>query len=487
MTGESEITGFIKKNGLGAAVKQFGQEAVDADGKLVGKKWVPNAAAPKPAAAEVAKPAEEAAKPVAPTEAAPSRKPKKMSVGELLEAARSGGGNAAAKAGEAAATTAARTLPADAPSLEEMQGLAKKWGVSHEGLSDLELFDALDAKANELRKANGPTTFEAPAKPPIGTTIRQRRKPGDVVEGENLPGEDGEVFPDIPQDMLPSEGDLSTNVTPPPKGPAKLTPGTGRMPSQSSSTAAKPAPEGVVTSSNGKPRVVDGTKESKPVPPPVPAASTTHISNPQPAKSYETTSEDEVWPPPKAKPKEGRAAGEAYDPSKDLIEDAGPLPEPPPGPTLIDRIVGPKDKRWGNVARIAGIAAVPPIAGMVLGERDAPPATSSDPSKAFSHWNDATASAPSESPDATPAPAPAPEAPVHRGGPPGLNWPDATGGGDAAAAPRLGGAAGEQAINRAAGGADNAIDPAEAERLSRVLKSVAAARMYGYGQYGPAY
>jgi hypothetical protein len=440
MTGDSEITGFIKKKGVDAAVKQFGQEAVDADGKLVGKKWVPNAAAPKSI---------DMTNPASSFETAQKESLEVAKQTQEQANARAAASEAAAKPAEevakpaaTAATPAPRTLPANAPPVEQMRNLAEQWGVPHEGLSDLELFDAIDAKGAELRKTNGPTTFEAPAKPPIGTTIRQRRKPGDVVEGDNVPGEDGEVFPPIPDHMKDSAGELTTEVTPPPKGPAKLTPGTGRMSGVSSSTAAKPAPEGVVTSSNGKPRVVDGTKESKPVPPPAPAASTTHIPSVRARQVSDEPKfkEDADWMKPYVDEDGNTARLPTTD--EDVVTFDPNLPEPPPGPTLIDRIIGPKDKRWGNVARIAGIAAVPPIAGMVLGERDAKTEPSSYNDAVF---GDSSQDVPPRRQAPAPAPAPQESEPAAAGGSPEADYGESVFGEEAAAAaPQLGGADGEQ-------------------------------------------
>jgi hypothetical protein len=256
--------------------------------------------------------------------------------------------------------------------------------------------------------------------------------------------------------MNESAGELTTEVTPTPKGPSTFLPGAGRMPGASGSVDAKPAREGVITSSAGTARVQESGGEPK-------------------------FDEDADWTKPYVDEDGNTSRLPTTD--EDVVTFDPNLPEPPPGPTLIDRIVGPKDKRWGNVARIAGIAAVPPLAGMVLGKRDDNTESSSYNDAVF---GDSSQDVPPRRPD--PAPEPQESEPARAGGSPAADYGESVFGGEAAAAvPRLGGAAGEQAINRAANGADEGMGPDEVERLSRVLKSVSAARMYGYGQYGPAY
>jgi hypothetical protein len=488
MTGDSEITGFIKKKGVDAAVKQFGQEAVDADGKLVGKKWVPSAAAPKsidmtsPASSfetaqkeslEVAKQTQEHANARAAASEAAAKPVEEVS-----------------KPADAAAKPAPRTLPANAPPVEQMRNLAEQWGVPHEGLSDLELFDAIDAKATELRKTSGPTTFEAPAKPPVGTKIRHRNKPGDVVEGDNVPGEDGEVFPPIPDHMRDSAGELTTEVTPPPKGDPVLKPGTGRMPASSSSTAGKPKPEGVITSSAGTARVIDGTKEKAPAPPEAPAPSTTHVSNAQEATTVEPAKAWEV----DHKLREDAAQ---YDPTADVTGPLDGVPETSSrGADAVsraraaqrgDKVPPSKDTKPSKPSKGPSVRSLlPPFAvgGTLVGgaymmrgqEEQAP----SDPMEAFKHWTDLTAGPDGQA--QPPANGAVPNGEAQNAVPPEMNFPAAS-----VEAPEPAAAAGPEAINRAANGADEGMGPDEVERLSRVLKSVSAARMYGYGQYGPAY
>lgn len=438
-SGDSEITAYIKKKGRDAAVTQFGEEAVIADGKLVGNQWVPNAKS------------EPAPKPVEP----------------------------AAKPATAAATPAPRTLPADAPPVEQMRNLAEQWGVQHEGVSDLDLFDALKKKSEELRKTHGEEPFSSGEVPPF-TKRKMRNGPGDVAEGANQPG----ALPAVPPELQQSAGELTTEVrepAPQEPGTAALKPGTGRMPSTSSSTLEKPAPKGRVTSSSGKPRVVDGAKESAPVPPPVPPASTTHIPNlpSHRVKSSETKpkyEEEADWLKPYVDEDGNTARLPAAD--EDVVPFDGDFPEPEAKKPTLGFL--PSAKAAGLTA--LGGAAIGGLGGA-----------------AVEHWGPIQTPAPEDAglPDALddkPAPRPAPPAKAPQGAAappqpaeePTNDFPefdDALS--EVPARPQPAAPVAAQAINPASGDAPMSAD--EVQRLSRALQSVSAARMYGYGQYGPAY
>jgi hypothetical protein len=475
-SGDSEITAYIKKKGRDAAVTQFGEEAVIADGKLVGNQWVPNAA-PAPKSIDMTSPASR-------FETAQKESLEVAKQTQEHAAARAAASEAAAKPVEpaakpatAAATPAPRTLPADAPPAEQMRNLAEQWGVPYEGVSDLDLFDALKKKSEELRKTHGEEPFSSGEVPPF-TKRKMRNGPGDVAEGANQPGE----LPSVPPELQQSVGELTAEVrepAPQEPGPAVLMPGTGRMPSTSSSTLEKPAPKGRVTSSSGKPRVVDGAKESAPVPPPVPPASTTHIPNlpSHRVKSSETKpkyEEEADW----LKPYVDEDGNTARLPAADeaVVPFDGDFPEPKA-----------KKPTRGNLAVGAGLAAVGGAAAAGLG------------GAAVEHWGPVQSPAPVDAgwPDALddkPAPRPAPPAKAPQGAAappqpaeePTNDFPefdDALS--EVPAQPQPAAPVAAQAINPASGDAPMSAD--EVQRLSRALQSVSAARMYGYGQYGPAY
>lgn len=436
-SGESEITAYVKKKGRDAAVQQFGEEAVKADGQLIGNRWMPYAkkqgAEPVSSAATAERESVETAKQQqgfqAERDAAAAEAAKTPSATEFKEPA-----------------PAERTLPADAPSRTEMEGFASSLGIEHEGLSDLDLYDALDARASELRKENPDAPFQAPGLPKF-MKRKMRSVPGDVKEGEN-------ALPPVPEkiEIGQSKGDLAAS--------AGTKYRTGRVDAGENSTEAAPN-TGLTTSPKQPPAKTttgrdtefdDVTWENMDGTSKVPSSAEDNVIDAE-FETHTNPLEEETGVPRGSSfvtdgpedtgggGKGGKPTGKGRWKKPVAFGAAGTaigigLYNSPPGVDTYEDIFGPG----------AGSSGVP-VREAIQTESSGVPGAESTAGEGV---------APEEVADIF-----APSGGVGAGGP--------------------------EAINTASGGSEPQMSTEEIARINRALKSVSAARMYGYGQYGPAY